>query len=286
MLVEQTNSAAICSGAQLSFSRDDILGRTRLVKRKAGGLCHLSKPYWDGSFLTLQLVNPTAGMFEGDSLDLEVHLEAGAHVALECPSATRFYTMAEGAGAFLGQRFTLAADSCLEYSPEWTIPQRGAEVRIRTEIDLESGAELAFWDLMAPGRVAFGEQHGYQTLISQFELRQDGMVTVKEQMQLQGESQNRSGWPFSCAQWDSGFYGALWMVIPQANPTEFENILSSLERSSLVEGVVVGGSQLEESLFVIRVFAARSLLLKRELSRIRESFRGFSKAFERRSRRL
>ncbi|NNM28512.1 MAG: hypothetical protein HKO57_03265, partial [Akkermansiaceae bacterium] len=70
------------SEARLEFRHDAARGRSVLHRRRAGGLCHLSKPYWNGEVLAAQLVNPTAGIFAGDEMRMRVRVGAGARVAL------------------------------------------------------------------------------------------------------------------------------------------------------------------------------------------------------------
>ena len=49
--------SSLQSSVEIAFRYDKARSRTVLAKRQAGGLCHLSKPYWTGEVLGLQLVN-------------------------------------------------------------------------------------------------------------------------------------------------------------------------------------------------------------------------------------
>ncbi len=71
--------------------RADASGRTFLSRQSFRAPIHLSKPHWDGHHLIVNIVNPTAGLFAGDSIELAVHVCAGARVVLTSPSAARVF---------------------------------------------------------------------------------------------------------------------------------------------------------------------------------------------------
>ena len=52
---------------------------------------HISKAYWDGVVLLVNVINPTAGIFGGDTICAHVTVESGARVLLTSPSAARFH---------------------------------------------------------------------------------------------------------------------------------------------------------------------------------------------------
>ena len=43
---------------------------------------HLSKPHHDAETLVLNVVNPTAGLLEGDEIDCRVDVQSGARLLL------------------------------------------------------------------------------------------------------------------------------------------------------------------------------------------------------------
>ena len=50
----------------------DSDGRTFLAKQSFRTPVHLSKPHWDGKYLIINVVNPTAGLFAGDHVAIVV----------------------------------------------------------------------------------------------------------------------------------------------------------------------------------------------------------------------
>lgn len=254
------------SHAQLTFRYDQERQRTVLTQRKAGGLCHLSKPYWDGEVLGLQLVNPTAGLFSGDSLHLEVTLGAHAQVALTSPSASRYHTMPEGR-AHLTQTFTIGLGGWLDYWPEMTIPQRDSDVCQTTAIHLQEGSSMAFLDLMAPGRVAHGERYQFRRLETRLVIFREGQQLVQERCVLEPA---QSIWPLHVPGWDLCYYGAVWISGAQAAPA-IAHIqgLDLGERANCLHGATLVANQLG----VIRLLARSSFTLRQALHELRQHLR-------------
>lgn len=78
---------------RLTYRHDE--GRTLLTFEHDGPLRVLKSLYPDNV-----LVHPPGGLVEGDTLDIAVHVQAGAHALISSPGATRFYRSA-GAPAAL-----------------------------------------------------------------------------------------------------------------------------------------------------------------------------------------
>src|SRR6185369_10218131 len=102
-------------------------GRTVLAAQSFRAPFHLSKPYWDEDVRVLlaQVVNPTAGILDGDRLESEIGVDAGASLLVTTPSASRVFQMRDGA-AECRQHFTVADGGWLEVLPEPLVPHRGA----------------------------------------------------------------------------------------------------------------------------------------------------------------
>src|SRR4051794_5567115 len=104
----------------------DAQGRSYLREQSFCAPIHIGKPFTEEEVLVVNLVNPTAGLFEGDLIRCHVEVEAGAKLLLTNPSANRAHRMGEGE-ARLEQEFEVAG--FLEVLPELFIPQQGARYR-------------------------------------------------------------------------------------------------------------------------------------------------------------
>jgi|MDTC01.3.fsa_nt_gb urease accessory protein len=250
------------SSIDIAFRFDETQFRTVLSRRQAGGLCHLSKPYWNGQVLCLQLVNPTAGLFSGDNLRLNVTAGDQSQVALTSPSASRYHTMPTGR-AHLTQRFVLGEDAWLDYWPEMVIPQRDSDVLQTSEIHLARGASMVFLDLLAPGRVAYGERYRFRRLETKLEIQQEGQLLAKERCVLEPD---RSIWPLQVPGWDLCYYGAIWIAGPQTE----QAILALTQRYSNPAAYQIGATLVADQLGVVRVVANTSLWLRKVTQGLRE----------------
>ena len=140
-------------------------GRTFLSSQSFRAPLHLSKPHNDGAALVVNVVNPTAGLFDGDEVLMRAVVETGAHAVLTTPSAGRVYRSRSGTPAVVSQEVNVHAGGFAEYFPELFIPQSGSRYRQSTTLRVAPGGRLLFCEWLAPGRVAGGEAFSYEELI-------------------------------------------------------------------------------------------------------------------------
>src|SRR5580704_11240387 len=118
----------------------------------------------------MMLLNPTGGVLGGDHLVTEIVQEAGTHVCLTTPSATRIYQTAEKP-AILETVIQLGEGATLEYFPDHVIPHAGSALRQSLRIEMARGSRAILLDSMASGRVAHGERWNFTEMDSQLEVR-------------------------------------------------------------------------------------------------------------------
>jgi urease accessory protein len=117
----------------------------------------------------LMLLNPTGGVLGGDHLSTEIIQEAGTHVCLTTPSATRIYRTLEKP-AVLETVIRLEDGATLEYFPDHVIPHRGSALRQSLRVELGRGSRAILIDSMAAGRVAHGERWAFTELDSRIDI--------------------------------------------------------------------------------------------------------------------
>ena len=162
-------------------------GRTVLAAQSFRAPYHLSKPYWDADAQTLlvQVVNPTAGILEGDSLTSAIAVERNAALLVTTPSASRVFKMKDGA-AECRQDFKVAKGGWLEVLPEPLVPHRGCRYRQSTTIEVARGGGLFYVDLLMAGRIAHGEAWGWEKLCLETSVRLDGELVLRERFEQSG----------------------------------------------------------------------------------------------------
>lgn len=255
-------AGSLQSAVEIGFRFDAERQRTLLSRRRAGGLCHLGKPYWNGEVLGLQLVNPTAGLFAGDRMSLDVDVGEGANAAITSPSACRYHTMPDGR-AELAQKFSVGAGAWLDYCPEFIIPQRGSWVRQTTEIDLHESAQMVFLDRLAPGRVAHGERYAFRKLESVLQIRIGGELQIRERSVIEPAE---GVWPLEVPGWELCYYGAIWIAGAVSAAAAVERLASL---GGLPDGVRCGASLISPTLGSVRFVTSSSILLGRVTQQLR-----------------
>jgi urease accessory protein len=162
-------------------------GRTSLAAQSFRAPYHLSKPYWDADTQTLlvQVVNATAGILEGDRLESDIAVAAGAALLVTTPSASRVFRM-RGGSAACHQKYQVAAGGWLEVLPEPLVPHRACRYRQTVRIEAEPGGRMLFADLLMPGRVAHGEAWSWDRLCLDTEVVLGGELILRERFEQDG----------------------------------------------------------------------------------------------------
>jgi urease accessory protein len=238
-------------------------GRTVLAAQSFRAPYHLSKPYWDADAGTLlvQVVNPTAGILEGDSLTSDIAVERDAALLVTTPSASRVFKMKDGS-AECRQDFKVAKGGWLEVLPEPLVPHRGCRYRQATTIEVASGGGLFYVDLLMAGRIAHGEAWGWEKLCLETSVRLDGELVLRERFEQSGAelkalaALSGSG-PKAC------FGNALLIAAGEA---PWLPAVAALHG----EGTWVGVSPLRKGGWSIKFVAADSIRLRQTLTSLRE----------------
>jgi urease accessory protein len=121
-------------------------------------------PQEDGPVL-VHLHNVSGGVLAGDRLALAIEVAPGASAQLTTTGATRLYRHRAGRGD--SQQcidIEIGENAMLEYLPDPLIPYAGSRHGQRTRIRLAPQAALLWWEVLAPGRQAGGEQFAFDSL--------------------------------------------------------------------------------------------------------------------------
>jgi len=150
--------------ADLRLTYRHEAGRTVLDFAHNGPLRVLKSLYPEGDAVCHNvLVHPPGGLVEGDTLDIAVHVQTGAHALISSPGATRFYR-STGAPATQQIHIQLDAGARLEWLPLETIAYNGCQARNHMTLALAPQAELLAWDVTALGLPAADQPFSTGTL--------------------------------------------------------------------------------------------------------------------------
>ena len=239
-------------------------GRTILCEQSFRAPMHISKPYWDGNQLVVNVVNPTAGFFPGDELKIDVEARPRARAVVTSPSASRIFRGRDELSAVvMKQNFLVRAGAHIEICPELLIPHAGARFAQETVLDVEEGAEALFIESMAPGRVAMGEAFAFHSLRWTTQLRVAGRLLALERYRLSPEDDSlhslRAHFPIS-------YHATGYLVSPKLpKSTDFLKAVSVLNG----ESVLAGASGVGDGAVSFRILAADSISLRRAIFDLR-----------------
>jgi urease accessory protein len=146
-----TTSTAHHWPASLSLHYSPSSGRSVVHHTHKGPLRLLKSLYPEGDAVCHNvLVHPPSGLVGGDTLDIQIQVDGGAHALITTPGATRFYRSEQGL-AQQKVRVHLAPGAKLEWLPLETIAYSGCQALNQWVCHLSPGSALMAWDMVALG---------------------------------------------------------------------------------------------------------------------------------------
>ncbi|CAH6875411.1 Urease accessory protein UreD [Vibrio chagasii] len=172
--------------ANLNLTFVDRGDKTVLKNRQQSGPLAVQRPlYPDGETCHTYLLHPPGGVVGGDTLNINVNLEHGAHALITTPGATKFY---RSNNKYAKQKQTLRVEkgARLEWMPQENIFFSNAHVRLDTEIRLEKGAQFWGWEMHCFGRPAQNEGFEHGHLVGKTEIYLDNQLLLTEGFNFHG----------------------------------------------------------------------------------------------------
>lgn len=153
----------------LTAARDGA-GATRVHARHDGPLRLLKTLYPEGQRIAhAVLVHPPGGLVGGDRLDVQLDVQAGAHLLVTTPAATRFYRSNAGEAAQLVQA-AVGEGARLEWLPQETLAYPGCIARNEVRLSLSPGASLFASEVLGLGLPAAGQPFDSGRLLQHLEI--------------------------------------------------------------------------------------------------------------------
>lgn len=153
----------------LSAARDGA-NATRVHARHDGPLRLLKTLYPEGAGVAhAVLVHPPGGLVGGDRLDIHLDVQAGAHLLVTTPAATRFYRSNAGEAAQVVQA-SVGEGARLEWLPQETLAYPGCIARNEVRLDLAAGASLFASEVLGLGLPAAGQPFDIGRLLQHLEI--------------------------------------------------------------------------------------------------------------------
>ena len=245
----------------------DSRGLTCLRRQYFRAPMHISKPYLEKDTLLVNAINPTAGLFPGDTVRCRVEVNSGARVLLTSPSASRIHRAGDGLAA-VSQHYTVRCKGFLEVFPETLIPQSGARYSQETRIEVEKGGGILLLESIAPGRVASGELFQFESIWWGTDVILDDRLVMRERAFLSSNTPQLR----LLRRKFSILYIASIVAVGFDNQEELVKKIHSDLREK--RNAWVGGGRLVSGGFFFRVVSGSGIDLRRCIFRIRELIYG------------
>jgi urease accessory protein len=241
----------------------DSHGRTFLRKQSFRAPIHLSKPHWDGNYLIINVVNPTAGLFAGDHVEVTVRVCAGARAVLTTPSATRVFRAKHSTQRTeIVQIIVVENGGRLDVCPDILIAHGGARYSQASRIEVHAGGELFFTEMLAPGRTASGEVFAYEQLEFSTDLIVGSQIAVKERYRLDANSE---GLQSMRRRFPHAYYASSLVVSPSERWEFLQRGVEALNGAL----VIAGASRPADNVYAIKLVASDSISLRTAISKVR-----------------
>ena len=145
----------------LRFESREVVGslRTVMTERKHFGPLRILKPlYPEGHDICHGvIVHPPGGIVAGDSLAIDVQVDANANALITTPGTQKWYR-SSGKQASAVTRLQVADGATLEWMPQETMVFDGAWAEQVLDIALAPGARFFGWEMLCLGRTTRGER--------------------------------------------------------------------------------------------------------------------------------
>jgi urease accessory protein len=141
----------------------------------------------------LILMHSTAGLFGGDELQCSIRVEKGARVRITQQSATKIHPSDDRVAVQRTHVF-VDAGAELQFHLEPIIPFAGSRLQQETQLNIEQGGRLSYWEGFMTGRVGRGESWQFRELTSETTLRYGCRLAYLDRFRLIPNNARPSTW--------------------------------------------------------------------------------------------
>ncbi len=174
----------------------------------------------------VHLHNVSGGILSGDSLGLSIEAGTATRVQVTSVGATRIYRQRTGRAASRLSTFIRVEDGAmLEYLPDVIIPFSGSRFHQSTAVSLGPNAGFIGWEMVAAGRIASGEEFGFDFFHSQSSICSATRPLALERYTLMPSHRD----PRSIARWGRFRYtAAMYVCHTGVGPSQWDRLESRL----------------------------------------------------------
>lgn len=250
---------AVSGGARLRYTVATGVG-TRLTEQWVRPPLHLAKAYHEEDWEISILTSPTAGLLDGDLLEVSATVAADARAALISPAACRVHTMLSG-HATVRQHYVVESGAILDVWPAPLILQKEASLRQSTRLDVAADSTALLCEVLTPGRAAFGESFEFTEWRSSLRIYREGKLLAYENFSCQPVSGDLADWR-QC--YSEGIYAGFYYL----SPKPLGGLVQALHDLATPDAII-GASPLREGGCGLKILAADGVSLRKTIFLVR-----------------
>ena len=255
----QSPRSAVKGGVRLLYKAED--SGTTLKKQWVRPPLHLAKTYQDKDWAINLLTSPTAGLLEGDELNIQCTVEAGAKAALISPAACRVHTMT-GGHAQIRQDYAVKENAVLDVWPAPLVLQKASRLIQETTLHVEESSTALLTEIVSPGRATFGERFAFHSWRSKLRIYRSGTLIAYENFKVEPHKGDVADWR---TRFPDGPYVSLYFLTPQS----ISDLIEPLNELTS-DTVTIGASPLRTGGLGIKILAQDGVALRKSVLQVRE----------------
>jgi urease accessory protein len=172
---------------------------------------HLAKTYHDKDWAINLLTSPTAGLLEGDRLEVDCRVEAKARAALVSPAACRVHTMKDS-HATIRQSYKVGAHAVLDIWPAPLVLQKNCRLIQETSLEVEDSSTVLLTEILSPGRARYGESFEFHRWASKLRIYRSGTLISYENFRVDPKNGDAADWK---RRFSEGSYASIYLLTSQ-----------------------------------------------------------------------
>jgi len=258
--VTESSPAAAGWQAHLSLACQRSADRTVARRCRHQGPLTIQRalyPEGDGT-AHFYLLHPPGGLVQGDRIEIDVSVDAGAQALITTPSAAKLYRTPAG-GTYQQATLAVRAQGSLEWLPQEAILFDGASGHVGLTLELAADARVIAWDAWVLGRAAAGERFEQGLYDNRLSVIIDGQLHWQERTRVVGSRDS----PMQDAAWGLAGHNVLGTLIAYGGPHVIDNDVVETVRAALIDiNGQVGVTRIDD-LLVVRILCSDTRVLHR-----------------------
>lgn len=160
-------------------------GRSVVSRAFAASPLRLLTPRNHGRAAWIYTSSFGGGLVDGDRVELDVEVHAGASAYLSTQASTKVYRSARGTATRMYAR--VAASGSLVVMPDPVVCFAGARYTQVQRFDVSARSRLIVVDWLSSGRAASGERWRFDEYVSRLQVHVDGRLVMHDALALRAE---------------------------------------------------------------------------------------------------